>query len=241
MPLYYEAVKGYTPIIAGVAVFPETFTTAPAAIAVGVSVSITGRYRWAIWLGWALTILGMGLLCLLGPDTTIVQWIFLNIIAGLGTGVLFPSLSYAIQGAIDNKDVSFGQAFYSFFRAFGQAIGIAIGGTIFQNTIKSKISTYDLLAPFADEYSQDATALVIIIQAMEEGLAKTQLIQAYSDSLRIIWVVMCVLAGVAGLTSMLTKEFTLDRKLHTKQGLRKELNSVDTEAREQGPVQEVKA
>jgi predicted membrane protein len=31
LPLYYEAVKGLTPIMTGIAVFPQTFTVAPAA------------------------------------------------------------------------------------------------------------------------------------------------------------------------------------------------------------------
>ena len=31
LPLYYEAVKGMTPIVAGIALFPQTFTVAPAA------------------------------------------------------------------------------------------------------------------------------------------------------------------------------------------------------------------
>jgi hypothetical protein len=31
LPLYYEAVKGFTPIVAGIALFPQTFTVAPAA------------------------------------------------------------------------------------------------------------------------------------------------------------------------------------------------------------------
>jgi hypothetical protein len=32
LPLYYEAVKGFSPILAGVALFPQTFTVAPASI-----------------------------------------------------------------------------------------------------------------------------------------------------------------------------------------------------------------
>lgn len=31
LPLYYEAVKGFTPIVAGIALFPQTFTVAPSA------------------------------------------------------------------------------------------------------------------------------------------------------------------------------------------------------------------
>ena len=51
LPLYYEGVKDYTPTIVGVSVFPETFTVAPASIIVGIAISITGRFRWAIWSG----------------------------------------------------------------------------------------------------------------------------------------------------------------------------------------------
>ena len=51
IPLDYEAVKGYTPTIVGVAVFPETFIAAPAAVAVGVAISKSGRFHWAIWIG----------------------------------------------------------------------------------------------------------------------------------------------------------------------------------------------
>lgn len=48
MPLYYEAVKGETPIIAGISLLPATFTVAPAAMVTGMVISETGRYRWAI-------------------------------------------------------------------------------------------------------------------------------------------------------------------------------------------------
>lgn len=36
LPLYFQAVQGYTPIVAGVALFPATFTVAPLSIVAGV-------------------------------------------------------------------------------------------------------------------------------------------------------------------------------------------------------------
>lgn len=45
LPLYFEAAKNYTPVTTGVALFPFTFTIAPAAIAVGIAITKTGRYR----------------------------------------------------------------------------------------------------------------------------------------------------------------------------------------------------
>ena len=119
LPLYYEAVKGYSPTISGVAVFPETFTIAPASVAVGVAISISGRFRWAIWTGWALTVLGMGVLYNLSPDTSIPAWIFMNLVPGLGLGMLYNGLAYATQVTVFAKDVGFAAAMYTFLYSFG--------------------------------------------------------------------------------------------------------------------------
>lgn len=45
LPLYYEVAKGFGPTEAGVAIFPVTFTTAPAAVVVGLVIAKTGKYR----------------------------------------------------------------------------------------------------------------------------------------------------------------------------------------------------
>ena len=222
MPLYYEAVKGETPILAGISLFPATFTVAPAAVVTGFVITKTGRYRWAIWSGWVLTTFGTGILYLLDVNTTTVQWVFLNLVSGLGMGVLFPSMAFSIQAATINKDLAFAVALYSFFRAFGQALGVAVGGVIFQNQLKKKLLTYPLLAPMAGVYSSDASGLVQIIQTMQHGVARTQLIQSYADSLKYVWIVMCVLAGLALLSSFLIKGYELDRALETEQGFQVE-------------------
>lgn len=86
-PLYFEAVQGYTPIISGVALFPATFTVAPMAVIIGFLISKTAQYRWSIWLGWTLSTFGVGLLCLLKADTKVVQWVFIDLVSGIGLGM----------------------------------------------------------------------------------------------------------------------------------------------------------
>ena len=232
-PLYYEAVKDYTPIITGVALFPETFTVAPLAVITGIAITKTGRYRWAIWIGWVITTLGLGILYLLDVDTTIVQWIFLNLVPGIGMGMLFPSLAFAVQAASRPEDLAFAVAMFSFFRAFGQAIGVAIGGTIFQNQIKKKLLAYPMLAPKAGEYSKDASTLVQLIKEMrgqpEAAQQVRDLIQAYSDALKIVWVVMCALSAVAMLSSFFIKSYDMDQPLKTEQGFKEEKKEGDAE------------
>lgn len=246
LPLYYEAVKSFSPIHAGLALFPQTFTVAPAAIVVGLLVALTGRYRWAIWSGWVFTVAGTGLLYLLDVHTTTVSWIFLNLVPGLGTGMLFSGMAFAIQASATNRDLAFAVAMFSFFRAFGQAMGVAVGGTVFQNTMKKKLLAYPALAPKAEEYSQDAASLVQIIKGFtstgamgghpgEPDVVRAQLVQAYADSLKVVWLTMCGLAAVALVASVATKGLDLNRPLETEQGFwEDEKGGGDVEKREGG-------
>lgn len=229
LPLYYEAVKGFTPIVAGIALFPQTFTVAPAAGVVGALIAKTGQYRWALWTGWFLTTFGNGLLIYLKTDTTTAGWIFLNLVGGVGTGMLFPAMAIATQAAATSKDQAYASNIFSFLRAFGQTLGVAIGGVIFQNQAKKKMLTYPLLADKASEYSRDASGLVQIIKAMPAGEMKDQLRESYTDALKYIWIVMTVLSAVALVASAFVKAYPLDRALETEQGFKEKTRAKDAE------------
>jgi MFS family permease len=218
-PLYYEAVKGYSPIISGVALFPATFTVAPMAVATGFLITILGKYRWAIWLGWAATIVGLGLDTLLDVDTPVYQWALINLVPGVGLGMLFPSMQFSLQASSKPKDLAFAVALFSFFRTFGQAIGVAISGTIFQNQMKLKLMKYPHYASQAGALAKDAAALVEIIKHTPAGQDKLDLQISYVDSIRTVYIVMCALAGVALFAASFIKAYDLNRALESTQGL----------------------
>ncbi|KAL4758368.1 major facilitator superfamily domain-containing protein [Aspergillus foveolatus] len=223
LPLYYQAVREFGPILTGVALFPQTFTVAPSAIVCGVLVTITGRYRWGLWVGWALSILGLGLLTLLDRHTSTVAWIFLNIPSGLGLGFLTAAIVCTVQASATNKNLTVAVAMVVFFRAFGQAVGIAVGGVIFQNRMRHELLKYSEWRATAEELSRDAAALVTVIQGMhseEEASGKNDLQMAYTDSLRIIWAFMAGVAGVGLILSLWVKKYDLNRALRTEQGVK---------------------
>ena len=230
-PLYYEAVRGYSPIIAGVALFPSTFTVAPIAVVTGITITKTNSYRWTIWAGWTLTTLGLGILTLMDVGTSIPKFIFLNIVSGMGLGILFPALQFQVQAASNNKDMAFTVSMFVFFRSFGQALGVAIGGVIFQNQMVSNLKRYPHYAERASELAKDAAALVQIIKKTPAGSDKVDLQTAYTDSLRTVYIILCALAGVALLTTFLIKEYDINVALETQQGLiqKKEENTTAAE------------
>lgn len=214
LPLYYEAVKGFKPIMSGIALFPETLTVAPSGVIVGLLISRTGRYYWAVCTGWCLSTVGMGLLCLLKANTGTVTWIFLNLVPGVGIGMVLPSVALAVQASATSENLAIAVATSTSFRGFGQSIGVAIGGVIFQNQMKSNLQHYPGLQSLADEYSGDAASMVEVIRGMH-GHVKGDLQQAYADSLRIVWAFCCGISGVIFIVSLFTQSFDLNRTLTT--------------------------
>ncbi|OJD12889.1 hypothetical protein AJ78_06585 [Emergomyces pasteurianus Ep9510] len=220
LPLYFEAVKEYSPIISGISLFPMTFTVAPVAAVAGILVTKTGHWRWAVWLGFVLATLGMGLFAVVDVDTSIAAWIFLMLPAGIGLGLLFPALGFAIQASARPGHMAIAVAMFSFFRAFGQAIGVAVGGVIFQNEMRKNLLGYPEFAATAATLSKDAAGLVQVVLAMDDGPEKQHLKEAYTDSLRIVWAVCCALIGLAGLLSLLTESYSLTMEIDSNQTIR---------------------
>ena len=138
-------------------------------------------------------------------------------------------MTFAVQASSTSSDVAFAVAMFSFFRAFGQTVGVAIGGTIFQNQMKLKLLTYPALAPMAAQYSRDAASLVAIIKDYPPGLDKNNLIQSYADALKIVWVTLCGLSALALITSFWIKGLDINRALETDQAFQQETRVPDIE------------
>ena len=209
LPLYYEGVLGFSPLQAGVAAFPETFTVAPAAIVAGLIISRTGAYVWALRAGWILTTLGMGLLCLLGRDTPVFAWILLNLVPGIALGMLVPAGGTAIQAATSPADSGHAISMFYMIRGCGQTIGVAIGSTIFRYQLA------DVLSLGSGGAGAEATVegLLRILRGLKEsGGDSEELIEGIVRALRVVWGVGCLLAGVAAVASFWMKGYSLDRK-----------------------------
>lgn len=219
LPLYYEVAKGYTMVMSGVALFPETFTTAPAGIVATVLISAWKKYRWALWLGWTLATVGLGLLRLLEVDTSVVKFIFLNLTVGVGAGILYPAIPLAIQASCPLEIMPMSVTMISTARNLGRTAGVALGGSIVQNRIKYHLQQVPNLAPMATEYSKEASTLLNVVKSMRDDANRTSLKVAYARSLTDVWMFLCGVAGLVLISSLFVKSYSMDRELYTRQPL----------------------
>ncbi|PMB72854.1 putative transporter C3H1.06c [Beauveria bassiana] len=214
MPEYFQGVKLYSPIVSGVAALPQTVTIVPCAAFVGVVVGLTGRYRWAVWAGWLLVSGGCGLLVLLDAHTSVAQWIFLQAVSGLGIGLLFPSISLAVQASVPESSVSTAATLVLFFRSMGQALGVAIGSAILENQLQlrwEKIPGHELHG--SGSKPGDIMALVSLLKQLPRDDPFTvHARDALAASFQVIWIASCALSGVRFLAMLPLKEYDMNRE-----------------------------
>ena len=160
----------------------------------------------------------VGLLILFDIDTSTPAWVFLQLVGGIGTGMLFSATALAVQASSSDKNMALAVTLFAFFRAFGQTIGVAIGGVVFQNVLKNKLLDFPLLADKAQEYALDSSALVEVLRAMPPSLEREQLVISYMQGLRGIYYLCLGLAAAAMVTSIFVEGLPLDREHVTEQG-----------------------
>lgn len=265
IPFYLESVKGLSPTTTGVAVMPMSVALIPTSVIVGMLMTRTGRFRWAIWIGWAILTAGTGLLILLDVQTQTHVWVLIFVVVGLGHGFILMSLNFSIQAMSDTRNVAYAVAMYTFTRTFGMCIGVAAGGTVFQNQVKKHLADLGLLTTGV---AADTESFVATLRTLPKSSPEYQnYILAYAKSFENVFEVLTagktsptqfffvranlelrdiphkrttltkrnvIVAGLAGLLSLLIRKFSMDKELDSEHVLRQ--GEQEISAAESSPV-----
>ena len=192
VPLYFESVKNFSPTITGVPLMPLSIAMLPTSVVVGRLMTRFGRFRWAIWLSWLVTTVGGGLHILLDGNTKIYAWVLIFIVLGLGHGLILMSLNFRVQAMADSRNVAHAAFMYTFTRTFGMCIGVAVGCTVFQNTLKNHLGDLGLSTLVAN----DTEGFLVSLRALPaESSMRKAYILAYADSFLNVFEVLTAVAG----------------------------------------------
>jgi hypothetical protein len=207
------AVRFETPTQSGINIFPVTCLLLPGSIIVSYLTSRLGRFRWAIWIGWVITAVGCGLLVLLDEDTPTALWAAILAIFGVGNGMVLTSVNVGIQAISRVEDCGRAASMYAFMRTLGMTIGVAVGGTVFQNVMSAKLE--ELHLPEAIAHNAEAFAVQLAQMSPSDPL-RVGALTAYMQGYRGVFWIMTATAVFGLLASLVIRKHSMDKILESK-------------------------
>ncbi|KAF4454186.1 hypothetical protein F53441_3186 [Fusarium austroafricanum] len=137
LPLYFQVILGFSPIISGVTLFPLILPMSISTGVGGIIVRKTGNYKLIILVGASLMTLGTGLFISLGQHKEWPKLVIYQVIAGLGCGVLFQNPMIALQTHVRQRDMAAAMSAYTFMRGLFVSVSIVVGTVLIQRTVRS--------------------------------------------------------------------------------------------------------
>ncbi|KAH8900414.1 MFS general substrate transporter [Thozetella sp. PMI_491] len=220
LPIFFQAVLGMSPMIAGVALLPTSlFIVLVAAVAGGV-VTKTGRYR-PLHIGcFCISSLGLGLYSRFNTDTSTAEWVLVQLVASLGLGMLMSTTLPAVQADLPESDMAAATAAFAFMRAYGAIWGVSIPAAIFNAKFATeawRIGDPSVEQALAGGRAYEFAAADFILSFPETSRGAVR--DVYARSLSLTWYVSIGFAVLGLLLAFMEKEIVLRTTLDTKFGL----------------------
>ncbi|KAF8755099.1 Iron permease [Rhizoctonia solani] len=177
--------KGASPIRSGVDLFGIAFTVAPFAILTGISAVVFKKYRPQNYVAWVITTIGLGLLSMVKADTSMAKSIGFQIIIGVGAGILYASTNFPVLAPLPVSLNASALALLAFIRTFAGHTEL----------------------PSAHLFSKPSFPNVFLPEPL-----RTQVREAFADSLAVLWRVFIGIAGAGFISVFLMKEIPMSNE-----------------------------
>jgi MFS transporter, DHA2 family, multidrug resistance protein len=200
---YLQLVRGFSPLVAGVAELPATLASIAVVVVVGWSLRTFGRGR-AIALGLAVTALGMvGIAIAEGAEHYV--WLALALVpAGLGVGLAMTLTTDAVVSAVPPAKAGGASAISETAYELGVALGVAVLGSLVTLGYQSRVVLPGGLSPDDAARAGDSLASAVTV-AGDQGAAGPAVLEAAQEafvaSLQTTCVVAAVLVAVAAVVA----------------------------------------
>lgn len=225
LPLYFQSTRLASPLQSGIWSLPLIVTESIMSFLVGFVIHKTGRYLEIIWIGCLLVLLGVGLCISFATATSTAKIIGYQIVAGLGTGMLFFAPLLALQTGVLPDETAAATATFGFIRNLATSASIVIGGVLFQTGMGSqqgKLVASGLPKNITDALGgEDAAANVLLVGHIEDLHQRRVVQDAFSTSLQHVWCLYTALAAVGVISCLFIKKNVMSKDhVETKTGLK---------------------
>ncbi|KAM3439087.1 hypothetical protein MY4824_002891 [Beauveria thailandica] len=141
LPVYFQTVRGLSPLRSGIAMLPAIVTQLVATVASGGLVQRVGYYLPFMVLSAVVIAVANGLVSTWGLHTRTVVWAGYQVLLGFGRGMAFQMPVIAIQAHTPPALASVATATMVLFQTFFGAVFLAIVNTLFNTKLKQELSS----------------------------------------------------------------------------------------------------
>ena len=139
LPLYLQGVLGQSATNSGEVITPLTVSLVVGAGLSGFVVAMLKRYQAITILGAIIMSVGVFLMSRMTVSTGLLEAVIYMVVAGVGIGIFFSVLTLAVQNALPRTQLGVGTGAVRYLSQLGSTLGVAIVGTVVNNTISSDI------------------------------------------------------------------------------------------------------
>ncbi|KAN0115457.1 Major facilitator superfamily domain containing protein [Hyaloscypha variabilis] len=226
-PLYFQSAMGASPLRSGVLILPLIVAQSLVAILAGIIIHRTGRYLEIIRLGPIIMTIGIGLYVRLSATSSMGEIIGFQILAGIGSGVLYEPPLLALQAFVPQDNIATASSSLGFVRSLASAMSVVIGGVIFQNSMDIRVDALktppaSLPSNITDLLSNgQAAANIVAVNLIQDEGQKMLIKEAYAWSLRNIWIFYVCISALCILSTVFVKKQVLSKEHEeTKTGIK---------------------
>ncbi|KAK0624552.1 major facilitator superfamily-domain-containing protein [Bombardia bombarda] len=236
LPPFFQAVLGASPTESGVLILPCTLTIVVLAAVGGPLLARFGKYRLMHCLGFIVMAVGFTLCTCYFAQGSLPHWIVFSFLVGIGSGIIVSTTLPSVLVELTDKENAAATGSWAFLRGLGSLLGVAVPNAAFNAQFSAMLPTID------DEVARSQLSNG---RAYEHASAafvgsfghktKAQIINAFTKSLQVMWIIFLVLAVVGVSVTFLERQVKLRKELDSDFGLKRK-----GEAGDCGPTEEDK-
>ena len=202
---YFQLVRGYTPLQAGVRTLPVATAIAVSAVLAPRVVERLGTTR-VVASGLALMAVGFAWVSTASAATPYLEIVGQMIVLGSGLGLTTAPATESIMGSLSADKAGIGSAVNDTTRELGGTLGVAVLGSVFSSVYVSTLDDGRVFSALPQE-AQDATADTVgaaggVAQQLDLTTASAYLTEVSEAFLSGLSVACLVAAGVAAAGSL---------------------------------------
>jgi predicted MFS family arabinose efflux permease len=197
---YFQFVRGYSPLRAGLATLPFALTMIVVAPRSAGLVERLGLNR-VVAIGFASISIGFAVMAFITPDTPYPLIVVALIVMAGGMALTMPPSTGAIMSAVPLNKAGIGSAVNDTTRELGGALGIAILGSIVASAYRSHVDVSNL-PPEAGEAAKESVGAALGVARSLDPVSAQALVehagQAFTDAVNVAMGVSAAVSVIAG-------------------------------------------